>query len=142
MIYRNLLKSDDDISLLTLHFNRLTAYNHLILNEILCWQHLACNLHQVVRWRLSHMIHISETTNDDNSITIEVDGRLNRKSLASLRDVCDRHFKSNKKILLHLKGITHTDESGREYIKNLKDRVEFLSVPEFLKLEINLKLIV
>lgn len=86
------------------------------------------------------MIHISETTNDDNSITIEVDGRLDRKSLSSLTDVCDRHLKRNKKILLHLKGITHTDESGREYIKNLKNCVEFLSVPEFLKLEINLKL--
>lgn len=86
------------------------------------------------------MIHISETTNNDNSITIAVDGRLNRKSLASLTDVCERHLKRNIKILLHLKGITHTDESGREYIKNLKNRVEFLSVPEFLKLEINLKL--
>ena len=56
------------------------------------------------------MIHISETSNNDNSITIEVDGRLNRKSLASLKDVCDRHLKSNIKTLLHLKGITHTDE--------------------------------
>jgi ABC-type transporter Mla MlaB component len=86
------------------------------------------------------MIHINETTYDDNSIMIEVDGRLNRKSLASLKDVCDRQLKSKKKILLHLKGITHTDEVGREYLKNLKNRVEFLSVPEFLKLEINLKI--
>jgi anti-anti-sigma regulatory factor len=86
------------------------------------------------------MIHISETTNDDNSILVEVDGRLDRKSLASLKAVCDRQLSNNKKVFLHLKGITHTDESGREYIKNLKNRVEFLSVPEFLKLEINLKL--
>jgi anti-anti-sigma regulatory factor len=86
------------------------------------------------------MIHISEKTNDDNSIMVEVDGRLDRKSLASLKAVCDRHLSSDKKVLLHLKGITHTDESGREYLKNMQNRVEFLSVPEFLKLEINLKL--
>lgn len=86
------------------------------------------------------MIHISEKTNDDDSVMIKVDGRLDRKSLASFKDVCNQQLSSNKKILLHLKGITHTDESGREYIKNLKNRVEFLSVPEFLKLEINLKL--
>jgi len=86
------------------------------------------------------MIHISEIINDDHSITIAVDGRLNRKSLASLTEVCDRHLKRNRKILLHLNGITHTDESGRECIKSLKNRVEFLSVPEFLKLEINLKI--
>jgi hypothetical protein len=86
------------------------------------------------------MVHISEIINHDNSITIAVDGRLNRKSLTSLTDLCDRHLESNRKILLHLKGITHTDELGRKYIKSLKNRVEFLSVPEFLKLEINLKL--
>jgi hypothetical protein len=86
------------------------------------------------------MIHISETINDDNSITIEVNGRLNRKSLASLQDVCGRHLKANKKIFIHLKGITHTDESSRGYIKDLEDQVDFLSVPEFLKLEIDLKL--
>lgn len=86
------------------------------------------------------MIHISQKINDDNSIVIEVDGRLDRKSLASFKDVCEQQLNCNKNILLHLRGITHTDESGREYIKNLKNRVEFLSVPEFLKLEINLRL--
>ncbi len=86
------------------------------------------------------MIHISETTNDDNSITVEVDGRLNRKSMPSLMNVCERHIESNKTIFLHLKGITHTDESGRQYLKHLKNCVHFLSIPEFLKLEINLKL--
>lgn len=86
------------------------------------------------------MIHISETTNDDNSVTIEVDGRLNRKSMASLITVCERHLENHKAIFLHLKGLTHTDESGRQYLKKLKNRVDFLSVPEFLKLEINLTL--
>ena len=86
------------------------------------------------------MIHIREITNDDHSITIEVDGRLDRKTLASLTDVCDRHLKENKNVLLHLRGITHTDESGRAYLEILKNRVEFLSVPEFLKLEINLEI--
>ena len=86
------------------------------------------------------MIHINQKTNDDNSIIIEVDGRLDRKSLDSFKDVCEQQLNCNKNILLHLRGITHTDESGREYIKNLKNHVEFLSVPEFLKLEINLRL--
>jgi ABC-type transporter Mla MlaB component len=86
------------------------------------------------------MMHISETTNNDDSITIKVDGRLNRKSLASLSEVCDRHLKNNKKLLLHLKGVTHTDESGREYIEDLKNHVDILDVPEFLKLEINIKI--
>ena len=86
------------------------------------------------------MIHISETTNDDTSVTIAVDGRLNRKSLASLMNVCERYLESHKTIFLHLKGITHTDESSRQYLKSLKNRVDFLSVPEFLKLEIDLEL--
>ena len=86
------------------------------------------------------MIHINQKTNDDSSIVIEVDGRLDRKSLAAFKDVCEQQLNYNKIILLHLRGITHTDEAGREYIKYLKNRVEFLSVPEFLKLEINLRL--
>jgi len=86
------------------------------------------------------MIHISETTNTDDSITIEVDGRLNRKSLAALMNICERYLESHKTICLHLKGITHTDESGRQYLKSLKNCVHFLSIPEFLKLEIDLKL--
>ena len=86
------------------------------------------------------MIHISEKAQDNNSIIITVDGRLDRKSLSSLKDVCEQQISSNKHVLLNLEGITHTDESGREYIKRLKNRVEFLNVPEFLKLEINLEL--
>lgn len=86
------------------------------------------------------MIHINQKMNDDNSIIIEVDGRLDRKSLASFKDICEQQLNCKTNILLDLKGITHTDESGREYIKNLKNRVEFLSVPEFLKLQINLRL--
>ena len=86
------------------------------------------------------MIHISQKTNDDRTVVIVVDGRLDRKSLSSFRDVCERQISSNKHILLDLKGITHTDESGREYLKFLKKRAQFISVPEFLKLEINLKL--
>jgi len=86
------------------------------------------------------MIHINQKTHDDNSIIIEVDGRLDRKSLATFRDVCEQQLNCKKNILLHLRGITHTDEFGREYIRRIKNRVEFLSVPEFLKLEINLRL--
>ena len=86
------------------------------------------------------MIHISQKTNDDHSVVIVVDGRLDRKSLQSFIEVCEQQISSSKHILLDLKGITHTDELGREYINFLKSRVEFLSVPEFLKLEINLEL--
>ena len=86
------------------------------------------------------MIHISQKTNNDHSVIIVVDGQLDRNSLNSFREACEHQFNRNKRILLDLKGITHTDESGREYIKVLKGRVDFLSVPEFLKLEINLEL--
>lgn len=86
------------------------------------------------------MIHISERAKGNHSIIITVDGRIDRKSLTSLKDVCEQQISSKKHVLLDLEGITHTDESGREYIKFLKNRVEFLNVPEFLKLEINLEL--
>ena len=86
------------------------------------------------------MIHIDRKTLADGSIVIKVEGRLNRETIAPLTEMCERVLEDGKAILLDIEGITHTDESGGEYISSLKNRVKFTSASEFLRLKYQLKL--
>ena len=82
------------------------------------------------------MIYIQEILEDGNEATIRLDGRVDRKSLASLKEVCDQHLGRDRRVRLQLTGLNHICKEGRYYLREIQDRVTFVDLPHFLKLEI------
>ncbi|MBU2549361.1 MAG: hypothetical protein KKB20_13165 [Proteobacteria bacterium] len=82
------------------------------------------------------MIYIHETFFDPDRVMIKVEGRVDRESLPSLREICDPHLKSGKRVSLDLKDITHINKEGLDYFGEIRDRVTFVDIPQFLKLDL------
>ena len=82
------------------------------------------------------MICIRETFPEDNATNLEVDGRLDWESLPILKNVCLRHLKKKRRITLHLRGLSHIDKEGRDFLKEIRDQLTLKGIPEFIKLEI------
>lgn len=83
--------------------------------------------------RLS-LIHIKETVNDDQSITLNVDGRLDENSISTLNDICQLHLLDGRKIRLDIEGLYHISREGRGYLNSIKDRITLEKIPSFIKL--------
>lgn len=81
------------------------------------------------------MIYIGTETGGDGTITIKVDGFLNRKTIDALADICGPHLADNASIILDLEGLTHTDELGRKYLKQVSRHVVFKNTPKFLRMD-------
>jgi hypothetical protein len=82
------------------------------------------------------MIHIKAEYPDNKTAVIWVDGNLDRQSLSSLQKVCHNHLRQNKKILLHVEGLRHVSDDGKTFLREVRDKVTFLGLSPFLKLEI------
>lgn len=82
------------------------------------------------------MIHISEEFPDQHTVTIQIDGRLNRDSLPAFKRIFHRHLDNRKKIILQLEGLSHIDKEGRHFLKHFKDKITIANLAEFLKLDL------
>lgn len=84
------------------------------------------------------MIYINEDRLDDGSVTIQVQGRLNRDSLPTLQAVCRRYFDSEYEgqISIHLEELLHCCQEAKSYLKDIRSRVTYVGLPEFLRLEL------
>ena len=80
------------------------------------------------------MIHINETHSGWDTVLLEVEGVLDQRSVPVLEEVCHRHLKVEKKIVLDLEGLLHITREGRKFLREIEDRVGILNVPEFVKL--------
>lgn len=80
------------------------------------------------------MIHIKETVNDDNSITLYVDGRLDDSSIPTLKNICQLHLLDGRKIILDIEGLYHISREGRGFLNSIKDRITLEKIPSFIKL--------
>jgi hypothetical protein len=85
------------------------------------------------------MIHIEESYPHPAAVVIQVDGKLDRRTIPTLQEVCQRHFESEPTLkitieILRLDGITI---EGKNYLRSIQDRVSFKNIPEFLKLELD-----
>ncbi len=70
---------------------------------------------------------------DEDAILIDVSGVLNEEAVPILKSVCRRHLDHGKKIAMNLEGITHITREGRGFIQDIRDKVEFVHEPEFMK---------
>ncbi|MBU2646036.1 hypothetical protein KKI24_15120 [bacterium] len=84
------------------------------------------------------MIFIQEHDTRENRIVIEVEGQLNQSNLSILKGVCQKHQRSvpAKEISLDLKGLTHIGREARVYLKEIRDTVLLIGLPEFLRMEL------
>ncbi|MFH1350589.1 MAG: hypothetical protein ABII26_06580 [Pseudomonadota bacterium] len=80
------------------------------------------------------MIHLKENFFDQNTISIDVDGVLDRGTIPVLKGVCDRHLLKNKKVILNLTGIVHITREGRGFLNGIRQAVDIINIPEFMKL--------
>ena len=80
------------------------------------------------------MIHIKETFPNEQTVVIQVDGRLNKETLEPLNRVISRHASDDKKIILSLQGLISVSEEGQNFFKRIKSQVIFTGLSQFLKL--------
>jgi hypothetical protein len=88
-----------------------------------------------VNSREGKMIYIKEKFSDEHTVTIFVEGRVNQKSLPSLKDVCNRHLGEKRNILLNLRSLLDISRDGRDFLGEMRERITLVEVPHFLKLD-------
>ena len=73
-------------------------------------------------------IHIKETLNDNQTVTIRVDGRLDDESIVILKNVCEPYLLANTQIFLDLEGVYHIGRMGRDYLRDFRDKIKLENV--------------
>jgi hypothetical protein len=81
------------------------------------------------------MIYIKEVVPGDQTVVIKVDGVLDSESIPILKSVCDRHLTGGKKILLHLEGLLHISREGKDFLREIPEKIAIINLPQYTKLE-------
>jgi anti-anti-sigma regulatory factor len=68
------------------------------------------------------LIYIKERLENDDSVTIQVDGILDSESVPILKDVFERQRMKGRKVLLLLNGLTHISREGKQFLKELSEK--------------------
>lgn len=90
--------------------------------------------HQAESEKMS-LIYIKETRNDNNFITIRVDGGLNVASIPILEEVCQRHLDSGRKVCLNIGGLYHISREGKDFLMRMQGKVTLEETPAYIRLE-------
>ncbi len=78
------------------------------------------------------MIYIKGSPTE-KKVLLKVEGRLDRDSLPVLRNVCERHWKEGRSISLDLSGIYYVGMAGRDFLADIKQKVRFIGMSQYLK---------
>ena len=76
------------------------------------------------------VIYIKETFHNNNLVVILVDGILDEESIQILKEVCYRHFQGGNKIELNLEGLIHISREGKDFLRDIWDKVSFVRYPD------------
>ncbi len=79
------------------------------------------------------MFFVSEKILDKNSVTIQVDGYLDSDSIPVLREVFDHHLSEGKKVTLNLGNLSHVSREGREFLREMENRISLVGLPPFIR---------
>ncbi len=84
------------------------------------------------------MIHIEESYPTLQAVTVLIEGKLDRLTLPTLQEVCQRHFDSNPKrtVTIEIRSLSGISIEGKNYLREIQDRVCLKNVPEFLRMEL------
>lgn len=80
------------------------------------------------------MIHIKETFPDEQTVIIQVDGRLDKETLEPLVLVFGRHAKGSKKMIFSLNGLMSISKEGCQFFQRIKNQVSITGMSEFLRM--------
>ena len=86
------------------------------------------------------MFRINEIFPDENTVIIQVEGRIDQKSTESLQDICNKHIQTaHRRVLIDFQGFLHMSNEGKRFLEEIRNQVAFTNIPEFLKLELGLE---
>jgi hypothetical protein len=83
------------------------------------------------------MIFIKEKFLSGNTVNISIEGIVNKDSLKSLKDVCYVHLNKKRKVILNFKDLLQVSREGRDFLREINDRLTIEHIPEYLKLDLN-----
>ena len=81
------------------------------------------------------MIKIEETFPDAASVVIRLAGRLDRRTLPALEEVCQRRLETKRRVVINLEDLTHIGSEGRAFLKSIRGSVHLVGVRNSLRLE-------
>lgn len=81
------------------------------------------------------MLKITETFEDEKTITVRLDGSITNSSFANLNEVCSRlRDRGNRTILLDFSGVAFmNDETARRVAKLRGDRIRIVNCSLFIE---------
>lgn len=82
------------------------------------------------------MLRVDTILTGPKTTVLRLEGRLDRRSLPILAKVCEKNLKKEETVILNMEGIDHISKEGRDYLKSIKSRVQFVSLSEYLKIEL------
>lgn len=82
------------------------------------------------------MLRIDTIQTDANTTTLQLEGRVDRQSLAVLAGTCENILQKEETVVLNMKGIDHISKEGRDYLQTIKSQVRFVNLSEYLKIEL------
>ena len=87
--------------------------------------------------RQTIMIHIEESYPTPQMVTVLIEGKLDRLTLPTLQEVCQRHFDSDQKraVTIEIRTLSISIE-GKNFLREIQDRVCLKNLPEFLRMEL------
>jgi hypothetical protein len=68
------------------------------------------------------MVYVKETFPDDQSVVIWIDGILDGESIPILKNVCEAHGKSKRRVLLNLEGLVHISREGKDFLEEVRGK--------------------
>ena len=66
---------------------------------------------------------------------MRVEGRIDRNTLDSLKEVCQGYLDKGSNIHLQLTDLYYISKEGEQYMQEIHDRVTFIDLPQYLKIE-------
>lgn len=82
------------------------------------------------------MLRIDEDFKEGETVLLRLEGRLDRNTLLEVSRICNGYLQRGISINMNLEGIDHISKEGRDFLRNMKDKVQFCNLSEFLKIEI------
>ncbi|MEW6734606.1 MAG: STAS domain-containing protein [Acidobacteriota bacterium] len=84
------------------------------------------------------MLRITETTSDEETITLLLEGRIIDQWIDEICNQCRANLSQQRKVILDFSGVRFVDERGIEALKELiNDRIQLIGCSLFLSQLLN-----
>ena len=86
--------------------------------------------------RFLTVIIINETYLEDDTVIIQVEGKLDGDSVTALRDLCADHLINKKAVRINLDKVHSTDRKGIGYLRSIQKNVCLEGLNKYFELEL------